>query len=58
MTYTEPLERKPSAARAGWWRFVGRHLPSLSVMLLASMLVATDRASRMPTKSTGRCTVV
>jgi len=41
MTYTEPLERKPSAARAGWWRFVGRHLPSLSVMLLASMLVAT-----------------
>ena len=41
MTYTEPLERKPAPARAGVWRFVGRHLPSLSVMLLASMLVAT-----------------
>jgi regulator of protease activity HflC (stomatin/prohibitin superfamily) len=27
--------------RTGWWRFVGRHLPSLSVMLMASMLVAT-----------------
>ncbi len=41
MSYTESLERKQAQARAGLWRFVGRHLPSLSVMLLAAMLVAT-----------------
>jgi regulator of protease activity HflC (stomatin/prohibitin superfamily) len=40
-TTTQSFERRPPPARAGWWRFVGRHLPSLSVMLMASMLVAT-----------------
>lgn len=41
MTYTDTAQRKPSSTSGGWWRFVGRHLPSLSVMLMASMLVAT-----------------
>jgi regulator of protease activity HflC (stomatin/prohibitin superfamily) len=41
MTYTDTAQRRPSPVRSGWWRFVGRHLPSLSVMLMASMLVAT-----------------
>ena len=40
-TTTQSFERQPSSMRTGWWRFVGRHLPSLSVMLMASMLVAT-----------------
>jgi regulator of protease activity HflC (stomatin/prohibitin superfamily) len=41
VTYTDSFERKPSSVKRRWWRFVGRHLPSLSVMLMASMLVAT-----------------
>jgi len=41
VTYTDSFEQKPSSVKSGWRRFVGRHLPSLSVMLMASMLVAT-----------------
>jgi len=41
MSTYQAFERKPAAVQAGWWRFVGRHLPSLSVLLMASMLVAT-----------------
>ena len=41
VTYTESTGRKPSRLKSGWWRFAARHLPSLSVVLLASMLVAT-----------------
>ncbi len=41
-TYPESLdEMSPAPIKRGWWRFIGRHLPSLSVALLLSMLVAT-----------------
>ena len=37
--YPESLDDLPSAPpRRGWWRFLGRHLPSLSVGLLVSFL--------------------
>ena len=37
--YPESLDDLPSAPpRRGWWRFLGRHLPSLSVGLLLSFL--------------------
>ena len=41
MTYTDIAQRRPSPTSGGWWRFVGRQLPSLSVMLMAAMLVGT-----------------
>ncbi len=42
MTYSEFLDDVPPAPiRRGWWRFIGRHLPSFSVVLLVAMLGAT-----------------
>ena len=40
-SYAEFLDGKPPQQARGWWRFVGRHLPSLSVLLMASLLIAT-----------------
>ena len=40
-SYAEFLEDRPPPPARGWWRFVGRHLPSLSVLLMASLLIAT-----------------
>jgi regulator of protease activity HflC (stomatin/prohibitin superfamily) len=40
--YPESLSDLPAVpVKRGWWRFIGRHLPSLSVMLLLSFLAAT-----------------
>jgi regulator of protease activity HflC (stomatin/prohibitin superfamily) len=41
VSYTDFLDDKPPQQARGWWRFVGRHLPSLSVLLMASLLIAT-----------------
>ena len=41
VTYTDSFEREPPRPKSGWWRFVGRHLPSISVVLLVSMLIVT-----------------
>ncbi|HZQ11622.1 MAG TPA: prohibitin family protein [Pseudolabrys sp.] len=41
MTYSEFLDDVPPPRKRGWWRFIGRHLPSFSVALLVSMLAAT-----------------
>jgi len=42
MTYSEFLDDKPELRRRrSWWRFIGRHLPSLSVALLVAMLAIT-----------------
>jgi len=39
--YREPLdEMPPPRQRRGWWRFLGRHLPGFSVLLMMSMLAA------------------
>ena len=40
-SYTDFLDDKPPEQARGWWRFVGRHLPSISVLLMASLLIAT-----------------
>ena len=41
MTYSEFLDEAPPPPKRGYWRFIGRHLPSFSVALLVSMLAAT-----------------
>jgi len=41
MTYSEFLDEPSLRRRRGWWRFVGRHLPSLSIALLVAMLAIT-----------------
>ena len=41
VTYTDSFEREPPRRKSGWLRFVGRHLPSISVLLLVSMLLVT-----------------
>ena len=41
VTYTDSFEQEPSRPKSGLWRFVGRHLPSISIVLLVSMLVLT-----------------
>jgi regulator of protease activity HflC (stomatin/prohibitin superfamily) len=41
VTYTDSFEREPPKPKRGLLRFVGRHLPSISVVLLVSMLVVT-----------------
>ncbi len=40
-TYSEFLDKAPPPRKSGYWRFIGRHLPSFSVALLVSMLAAT-----------------
>ena len=41
-SYTQTLDGKPPPAQTGgWWSFLGRHLPSLSVLLMVAMLIAT-----------------
>jgi regulator of protease activity HflC (stomatin/prohibitin superfamily) len=40
VTYSEILDGKPPRRRRVWWRFFGRHVPGLSVLLLASLLIA------------------
>jgi len=40
-SYSEFLDKTPPARKRGWWRFVGRHLPSFSVAVLVAMLAAT-----------------
>jgi regulator of protease activity HflC (stomatin/prohibitin superfamily) len=37
--YPESLDGKPPPRRRGWWRFM-RHLPGLSVMMIAGVLIA------------------
>jgi regulator of protease activity HflC (stomatin/prohibitin superfamily) len=39
--YSEFLDAAPPPRKRGYWRFIGRHLPSFSVALLVSMLAAT-----------------
>jgi regulator of protease activity HflC (stomatin/prohibitin superfamily) len=39
--YPESLDGMPPRQKRAWWRFVGRHLPSLSIVLLATLLVTT-----------------
>jgi regulator of protease activity HflC (stomatin/prohibitin superfamily) len=40
-SYSEFLDGMPAAQKRGWWRFVGRHLPGLTVALLVTMLACT-----------------
>src|ERR1041384_2997691 len=40
-TYSEFLDEVPPPRKRGWWRLIGRHLPSLTVAVLVSMLAAT-----------------
>ncbi len=35
------LELPPAPKRRNWWRFVGRHLPGVSIVLMVMMLTAT-----------------
>ena len=35
------LELPPAPKRRGWWRYVGRHLPGVSIVLMVMMLTAT-----------------
>ena len=40
--YPESLDELPAAPlKRGWWRFIGRHLPSLSVLVLLSFFAVT-----------------
>jgi regulator of protease activity HflC (stomatin/prohibitin superfamily) len=39
--YSEFLDAAPPPRKSGYWRFIGRHLPSFSIALLVSMLAAT-----------------
>lgn len=41
VVYTDAARRESFSLRRSWWRFVRRHSGRLSVILLASMLVAT-----------------
>jgi regulator of protease activity HflC (stomatin/prohibitin superfamily) len=41
MTKYPELDVVPPPKRSRWWRFVGRHLPGLSVTLMVGMLLAT-----------------
>ncbi len=41
VTHTASRRREPFSLRGSWWRFVRRHTGRFSVILLASMLVAT-----------------
>lgn len=39
--YVDPLDIMPAPLpQRGWWRYIGRHLPGLSVLLMAALLVA------------------
>jgi regulator of protease activity HflC (stomatin/prohibitin superfamily) len=40
-TYSEFLDEVPPSRKRGWWRFMGRHLSSLTVAVLVAMLAAT-----------------
>jgi regulator of protease activity HflC (stomatin/prohibitin superfamily) len=40
-TYSEILDEVPPPRKRGWWRVIGRHLPSFTVAVLVSMLAAT-----------------
>jgi len=40
-SYSEFLDKVPPARKRGWWRFIGRHLPTFSVAVLVAMLAAT-----------------
>ncbi len=40
-TYSEFLDDVPPPRKRGYWRFIGRHLPSFSVAVLVAMLAAT-----------------
>ena len=40
-TYSEFLDEVPPPRKRGWWRLIGRHLPSFTVAVLVSMLAAT-----------------
>src|SRR5215813_8530590 len=40
-SYSEFLDDLPPPRKSGWWRFIGRHLPTFSVALLAALLVVT-----------------
>jgi regulator of protease activity HflC (stomatin/prohibitin superfamily) len=39
--YPESLDGMPPRQGRSWWRFVGRHLPSLSITLLVALLATT-----------------
>ena len=39
--YPELDPMPPPPPKRGWWRFVARHLPGVSVMLMVAMLTAT-----------------
>lgn len=40
--YPESVDELPAVPlKRGWWRFIGRHLPSLSVLVLLSFFAAT-----------------
>jgi hypothetical protein len=40
--YSELLDAMPPPPpKRGWWRFVGRHLPGVSVVLMVALLTAT-----------------
>jgi len=42
VNYPELLdEMSPSQRKRGWWRFIARHLPGVSVLLMVMMLTAT-----------------
>jgi prohibitin 2 len=39
--YSESLDGRPPGQKRPWWRFFGRHLPSLSVTVLVALLMTT-----------------
>lgn len=39
--YPESLDGRPPGQKRAWWRFFGRHLPSLSVTVLVALLMTT-----------------
>ena len=39
--YPKSLDRRPPGQKRAWWRFFGRHLPSLSVTVLVALLMTT-----------------
>ncbi len=40
-TYSEFLDEMPAARKRRWWHFIGRHLPSLTIVVLVTMLAVT-----------------